>query len=374
MTFPTDEKDARLLLSLCPGLGPVRFGRLVSMFGSAGAAWSAGADAWGRVEDLGPVVRPTGAEETVLRTRAAREKERIRSLGGRWVTPDDREYPDSFRLLHDPPIGITVWGDLTPPDMGGVALVGARDATAYGLAVAARLAADFAAAGVTVVSGLARGVDGEAHRAAIKAGGRTVGVLGSGWDRFYPREHKTLAEKMIRRGAVLSEYPSDTGPSPENFPRRNRLIAALALGVIVVEAKERSGALITASLAAELGRDVFAVPGSIFSPLSRGPLGLIQKGATPVGSAEDVLRDLPVVRSAVLPGAEKAADEIPALAADARRLWEALDHTPAGLDALAARARLGPAEIGPACLALEMAGLARELPGKQFVRTEKVAR
>jgi DNA processing protein len=243
------------------------------------------------------------------------------------------------------------------------------------LAAAARLAADLASAGVTVVSGLARGVDGEAHRAALKAGGRTVGILGSGWDRFYPREHKTLAEKMIRRGAVISEYPTDAGPAPENFPRRNRLIAALALGVVVVEAKERSGALITASLAAEYGREVFAVPGSIFSPLSRGPLALMQKGATPVGSAEDVLRDLPVTRETIRPGGAAAASlDVPDLPPGARRLWEALDHTPVGLDALAARAKLGPAEIGPACLALEMAGLARELPGKQFVRTEQVAR
>lgn len=370
-----DERDARLLLSLCPGLGPVRFGRLLSVFGSAGKAWSEGPDAWRRVEDLGSVSRPSGAEESDVLARAAREKERIATVGGRWITAEDEEYPDSFRWLLDPPIGMTVWGQLTPPDRGGVAVVGAREATAYGLAAAARLAADLATAGVTVVSGLARGVDGEAHRGALKAGGRTVGILGSGWDRFYPREHKTLAEKMLRRGAVISEYPTDAGPSPENFPRRNRLIAALALGVVVVEAKERSGALITALLAAEYGREVFAVPGSIFSPLSRGPLALIQKGATPVGSAEDVLRDLPVTRGAVRTGGAAAPSApVSDLAPGARRLWEALDHTPVGLDALAARARLGPAEIGAACLALEMAGLARELPGKQFVRTEESAR
>lgn len=370
-----DERDARLLLSLCPGLGPVRFGRLLSVFGSAGKAWAAGDDAWRRVEDLGAATRPVGAAETELTARAAREKERIASIGGRWITAEDEDYPDSFRSLHDAPIGITVWGRLAPPDRGGVAVVGSRQATPYGLAAAARLSADLAAAGVTVISGLARGVDGEAHRAALKAGGRTVGILGSGWDRFYPREHKTLAEKMIRRGAVISEYPTDTGPSPENFPRRNRLIAALALGVVVVEAKERSGALITASLAADYGRDVFAVPGSIFSPMSRGPLELMQKGAVPVGSAEDVLRDLPVIReSDRTDGAPATSRSGAALAPGARRLWEVLDHAPVGLDVLAARAQLGPAEIGPAFLALEMAGLARELPGKRFVRTEQVAR
>lgn len=378
MTFPVDENDARLLLSLCPGLGPVRFGRLLSAFGSAQAAWTVDPGAWAAVEGLGPAQRPLGSDASDALARAGKEKERIAATGGRWLTAADSEYPAAFRLLHDPPIGVTVWGRWAPADEGGVAIVGSRQPTAYGLAAAARLATELAEAGVTVVSGLARGIDGEAHRAALKAGGRTVGVLGSGWDRFYPREHRPLAEKMIQRGAVVSEHPSDEGPAPENFPRRNRLIAALSLGVIVVEAKERSGALITAALAADYGRDVFAVPGSIFSPLSRGPLGLMQKGAKPVSTAAEVLEELAVLREAMSRPAESA--EVPvekkpgeALSPAARRLWDALDHSPAGLDALASRAGLGPAEIGPACLALELSGLARELPGKQFVRTERVA-
>lgn len=378
MTFPVDENDARLLLSLCPGLGPVRFARLLSAFGSAQAAWAADPGAWTAVEGLGPAQHPTGSEASDVLARAENEKGRIAATGGRWLTAADSGYPAAFRLLHDPPIGVTVWGRWAPADEGGVAIVGSRQPTAYGLAAAARLATELAEAGVTVVSGLARGVDGEAHRAALKAGGRTVGVLGSGWDRFYPREHRPLAEKMIQRGAVVSEHPSDEGPSPENFPRRNRLIAALSLGVIVVEAKERSGALITAALAAEYGRDVFAVPGSIFSPLSRGPLGLMQKGAKPVSTAAEVLEELAVLREAVSRPVESAGTSVEekpgtALPPGARRLWDALDHVPAGLDALASRAGLGPAEIGPACLALELAGLARELPGKQFVRTERVA-
>ncbi len=372
MIFPADERDARLLLSFCPGLGPVRFGRLLQAFGTARAAWEAAPGDWAAVEGLAPVARPVGREDVDWLARAAKEKERIAATGGRWLTAVDSEYPAAFRLLADPPIGVTVWGRLTPSDEGGVALVGSRQPTAYGLAVAARLATEMAEAGVTVVSGLARGVDGEAHRATLKAGGRTVGVLGSGWDRFYPREHRPLAGKIIQQGAVMSEHASDASPAPENFPRRNRLIAALALGVVVVEAKERSGALITAALAADNGRDVFAVPGSIFSPLSRGPLGLMQKGAKPVSCAADVLEELAVLRAAPrAPSAVPAPDR--PLSAGARRLWEVLDHTPAGLDALASRAGLGAADIGPACLALELAGLARELPGKQFVRTERVA-
>ncbi|MBL0059700.1 MAG: DNA-protecting protein DprA [Elusimicrobia bacterium] len=271
MSFPTNEPDARLLFNLHEPLGPVRFGRLLSHFGSAVSALSSGPGPWAEVEGFGDrAVDFFRALEKALPALENEKKEAAR-LGARILCGLDDEYPEGFRRLRDAPPVLYVWGKLKPVDGLGIALVGSRRPSPYGVAAAERLARELAKAGVTVVSGLARGIDGAAHAAALAAGGRTVGVLGSGFSRFYPVEHRKLAEKMAEKAAVVTEFPLAAEPDSGHFPRRNRLIAALSLGVVVVEALERSGALITAGLAAEQGRDVFAVPGSIFSPVSRGP-------------------------------------------------------------------------------------------------------
>lgn len=372
MIFPSNERDARLLLSLCSPLGPVRIGRLTAHFGSAVAALSASPDAWAPLEGFGESGRAWRRQVEAVVPELEREKEAIERAGARWLTALDEEYPDPFRLLRDAPPVLILWGALKPVDALGLAVVGSRQPTAYGRAAAERLSRELAQAGVTVVSGLARGIDGEAHRAALAAGGRTVGFLGSGLGRFYPSEHRALADRMAQGGAVVTEFSMRAAPEPDHFPRRNRLIAAMSLGVLVVEARERSGALITAGMAADLGRDVFAVPGSIFSPLSRGPHRLIQQGAKPVASAVDMLEDMAVYRDALAAASRPAPrpDSRTGLSAAARRVLDVLTLEPVGVDALAGRAGLLPAELGPALLALELGGLLRTLPGKQFVRSE----
>ncbi len=374
MMFPNDEREARLLFNLTETLGPVRFARLVERFGSAVAALRAGAMAWTEVEGFGAKAGDYFVELEKALPGLPIETANAARAGARVLCALDEEYPDAFRRLRDAPPVLYVWGALTPVDTMGIALVGSRRPSTYGTAVAERLAREFAQAGVTVVSGLARGVDGAAHAASLAAGGRTVGILGSGFSRFYPSEHRTLADRMAKNGAVLTEFPLSAEPDATHFPRRNRLIAALSLGIVVVEALERSGALFTAGLAADQGKDVFAVPGSIFSPLSRGPHRLMKQGAKPVECAMDVLEDIDLFRDLMIKGRGTA----PAAAASAReavsaagqKILAALSLEPAGIDGLARGAGLTAAEAARELLALELAGWVRALPGKQYVRSE----
>ena len=212
----------------------------------------------------------------------------------RTVARREPGYPPLLRELHDPPPTLYVRGEVESLAAPGVAVVGARSCSAYGAQVARALARDLAAAGLVVVSGLARGVDGEAHRGALESGGRTIAVLGCGIDRDYPRSHAELARRIVSSGVVVSEYPAGVEPAPWRFPARNRIIAGLSLATVVVEARERSGALITADFALELGRDVFAVPGEITSGLSAGTNDLLRQGAAPLSSVRDLLEALGV--------------------------------------------------------------------------------
>ena len=265
-------------------------------------------------------------------------------------------YPALLRELHDPPPRLYLRGG--PPgflDLPAVAIVGARSCSPYGAQVAREVARELAAAGVIVVSGLARGVDGEAHRGALAAGGLTVAVLGCGIDRDYPRAHAQLAARIAESGAVVSEYPPGIEPSPWRFPARNRIVAGLARATVVVEARERSGALITADFALELGREVFAVPGEITSALSAGTNDLIRQGATPLLTADDVLEAL---------GLERAPPRVPdTLSAGARMLLEPLSETARTLDELGRLTGLESAALAAALTELELAGLAASADG-----------
>lgn len=227
-----------------------------------------------------------------LRPRAEAELARVRALGGGLLALDGPGYPSALAAIHDPPTTLSVRGELRDEDARAVAIVGARRATPAGAEIARTLGAELAAAGVTVVSGLARGVDRAAHEGALAVGGRTLAVLGSGVANPYPAHHAGLAERIARAGAVLSELEPDAVPSRHTFPQRNRIIAGLSLGVVVVEAGPRSGSLITADLAMQAGRELFAVPGSILEPLSRGPNRLLREGAHLVETAADVLEVL----------------------------------------------------------------------------------
>jgi DNA processing protein len=263
-------------------------------------------------------------------------------------------YPPLLSELHDPPANLFVRGDGRPLSEPGVAVVGARSCSAYGAQVARTLARELASAGLVVVSGLARGVDGEAHRGALE-GGRTVAVLGCGIDRDYPRSHAELARRIVASGAVVSEYPPGVEPAPWRFPARNRIIAALSLATVVVEARERSGALITADFALELGREVFAVPGEITSGLSAGTNDLLRQGAAPLTAVRDVLEALGIE--------DEPAAGMSSVSDSALAVLSVLGDGACGADELTRATGLSSAEVAAALIELELGGLAAQADG-----------
>ena len=291
------------------------------------------------------------------------------------LQPADPAYPKLLGAIPSPP-ALHVRGTLLAEDALAVAIVGARRATPYGAEAAGRLAADLAARGVTIVSGLARGIDTAAHRGALEAGGRTIAVLGCGIDVVYPRENRALLGEVERRGAVVSQFAPGTLPLPGHFPARNRTLAGLALGVVVVEAGERSGALITARLAAELGREVFAIPGRISSEVSRGPHRLIQDGAKLVQDWTDVVQELPEHWRRAVGGAPAVeGSERPRPDSDEERVLELLAaDEPQQIDELIIRADLSPARLAALLLALELGGWVRQLEGQRWIAVGARAR
>ena len=294
--------------------------------------------------------------------------------GARLVLLPDADYPTLLRPIDLPPPFLLVRGDLLREDALGVAIVGSRHATPYGLRVAERLGADLAARGVTVVSGLARGVDTAAHRGALGAQGRTIAVLGSGVDVVYPAENGPLAREVADAGAVVSQFPMGTPPLPHHFPARNRLIAGLTLGTVVAEAAERSGALITARLAGELGREVYAVPGNVSSEGSQGTNGLIRDGARLVQGWEDVVAEWPrelraALRPVTSPSPAGRAEDGEAAAPEASALLALLGDEPVAIDALVERSRLSSGQASAELIALELRGLVRRIAGQRYVRS-----
>ena len=292
------------------------------------------------------------------------------------LTPEDARYPALLAAIPSPP-ALDVRGAFVPDDALAIAIVGARAATAYGLEVAEALAGELAARGVTIVSGLARGIDTAAHRGALAAGGRTIAVLGSGLARVYPPENRTLAEKILHQGAVVSQFPADAEALPFHFPLRNRTLAGLALGVVVVEAAERSGALITAGLAGDLGREVFAVPGRITSAASRGANGLLKDGAKLVGQWSDIVAELsePWRSRIAATGSNIVTAAAPEPETDEGRMLEALSVDEAQhIERLIARTAIDAARASAALTALELAGWARQLGGQRWVATGARAR
>ena len=347
--------------NLVNGIGPARLDRLVSAFGSLQSAWHAPA------ADLMLAGLDGRTVEALLKVRRTRdlqmEYSRILAAGVRPISRDDPAYPALLReLVNGPPL-LYVRGTLAESDRWALAVVGTRGATTYGRDATRKLVADLVAAGVTIVSGLALGIDATAHEAALKAGGRTLAVLGSGVDQIYPTANRRLGEAITGQGALVSEYPLGTMPIPANFPARNRIISGLALGVLVVEAAARSGALITVQFALEQGRDVFAVPGSIFSAKSEGPHGLIRDGATIVTRAEDVLEALnmqnAVEQQAIAAAVPETPEEIALL-----RLVEA---EPRHIDAISRDSTLAPPVVSATLAMLELKGLVKQVGGMQYV-------
>ncbi len=365
----TDERWAWVALALVPDVGwnarryhdLLGIGTPAELFRASRRALAA------RVGDeLATAVTGFDAKDAMARQRAAAEQG-----GARLLTLEDAEYPATLRNVALPPPFLFVRGTLSREDGLAVAIVGARHPTAYGLRTAEHLAGDLAARGVTVISGFARGVDTAAHRGALAAGGRTLAVLGSGVDVVYPPENRPFAREVIGTGALLSQFPMGTPPLPQHFPIRNRVIAGLALGTVVVEAAERSGALITARFAGELGREVYAVPGNVSSPVSEGAHRLIQDGAKLVRGWQDVIAEWPPVwQRALRPVApsSRAAAAAPVLGAGEGRLLPLLGDDPVAIDHVIAESGMPAGEVAASLMALELRGLVRQLPGQRYVK------
>lgn len=296
------------------------------------------------------------------------QRELARRCGARLLLAEDLEYPLQLGAISSPPPFLLVRGSIRKEDALAVAIVGARRATPYGIRVAERLASELAVRGVTIVSGFARGVDSAAHRGALAAGGRTIAVLGSGVDVIYPPENRRLVPRVLEQGALVSQFPMGASALPVHFPARNRSIAGLALGTIVVEAGERSGALMTAGFAAELGREVFAVPGPITSEASRGTHRLIQDGAKLVQGWEDVVAELPDIWRRCLVEPAPPHPPPPRPEGDEGRVLEVVGGDPVHIDRVIEASGVGSAQTAALLLALELKGLVRRLPGQCYIR------
>jgi DNA processing protein len=294
------------------------------------------------------------------------ELQKLSRINVRLVTRTDEEYPINLTHLHDPPPFLYISGDLLAGDRFAIAIVGARSASTYGRTMARMLARGLAEKGVTVVSGLARGIDAEAHNATLAAGGRTLAVLGSGIDVVYPSEHRALAQAVMKNGALVSEFSLGTKPDAMNFPYRNRVISGLTLGTVVIEASEKSGSLITARCAVEQNREVFAVPGNVTSERSRGPHRLIKDGAKLVEGVEDILNEIaPSLVSVPASSVTSSLDLEP----HEKQLIDLLEDEPVHVDVLINRSGLSAARVLEILLGLELKGGVTQLPGTHFALT-----
>jgi len=297
------------------------------------------------------------------------ELQRIRNFGATTIIQQSPEYPRSLREIHAPPIVLYVWGKIEERDHHALGIIGSRRTTHYGSEAAKKLDYQLAYAGLTIVSGLARGIDTAAHHGALAAKGRTIAVIGSGLSRLYPPENRALAEKIASgQGAVISEFSMEIDPDRQTFPMRNRIISGWSHGILVVEAGLNSGALITAAQALEQGRSVYAVPGHINAPSAMGSNQLIQQGAKLVMDANDILDDLQILLPETKPSPEAAARPLPPLSEDERRVYDAIEASETPIDQIAANCDLPSATVSSTLLGIELKRLVKQLPGKYFVK------
>jgi len=366
-----DAREALIALNMIEHVGPVRLRQLLEVFGEPTAILKASRDQLMRVHGIGQDTAEAivNWEKTV---DLSGELKRIEQFGCRVLTQQDAEYPALLRQIYDPPIVLYIKGRLTDQDHNAVAIVGSRQTTSYGLETARRLGYQLAYLGVTVVSGGARGIDTAAHQGALMAKGRTIVVLGTGINLVVPPENAELFERAAAQGAVLTQFPFNRTPDRQSFPIRNRIVAGLTLGTVVVEAHLTSGALITAHFATEYGRQVFAVPGRVDSPRSKGCHDLIKKGAKLCEDAEDILSEFEYL----FPPSNRLARStepgpLPAMTLSEleQRVYSALDlEEEKHIDEIIQQTGLPSSTVSVALLALEMKRLVKQLPGKLFVR------
>ncbi len=360
--------EACIVLNMLPTVGPVRLRKLLEVFKEPQQILAAKRGELRKVEGIGNEVAEqiSNWESTV---DLAAELGRVRELGAAVITQGSPSYPKSLREIHAPPIVLYVWGELEERDHHAIGIIGARRTTHYGTESAKKLAYQLAYAGLTVVSGLARGIDTAAHQGALAAKGRTIAVIGSGLAKLYPPENAALAEKIrAGNGAIVSEFSMEIEPDRQTFPMRNRIISGWSHGILVVEAGVNSGALITAAQALEQGRSVYAVPGHINAPSAMGSNRLIQQGAKLVMDASDILDDMQILLPETKPLPEAASRQLPPLSEDERRIYEAIESSETPIDQIAARCNLPSATVSSTLLALELKRLVKQLPGKYFVK------
>src|SRR5277367_6496247 len=360
-----------LALTMTPGIAARLSARLLREFGSPEGVFRAS------LTGLESCNLPAPTAQAIFKKqffwRAEKEVEALRGIGARLVHWKEPEYPQNLLQIYDPPVMLYVRGDATILNGPSLSIVGTRRPTVYGMQMAERMGRDLASRGLTIVSGLARGIDAIAHKGATSVGGRAIGVLGTGIDVCYPKENKKLYEKVLERGAILSEFPLRTHPAPENFPIRNRIVAGMPLCVIVIEGAQYSGSLITARLAMEFGREVFGVPGNVTQPVSFAPNQLIKQGAKLVTNAEDVIEELPTpVRAALVKAEQPEAEQRNLLVAASlnpseKKLYELLSADESRhIDDIVERSGLNSSEVLATLFDLEMKGIVRQSPGKQF--------
>ena len=401
----SNETISLIHLNMIQGVGLKTVQFLRGVFGSAESALQATPDELGKIDQLSPAMRDLLSRKPI-QYPIERELELIHEYGCQVMTLYDAAYPQCLKEIDTPPLVLYIRGELTLEDSLSISIVGSRDAKDYGRKVGYRLSYQLAQHGLTVVSGLAKGIDTSAHRGALEAGGRTIAVMGSGLSFIYPAANSDLAEKITEAGALISEFPMGVKPKPRNFPRRNRIISGLTLGTLVVEASNRSGALITARLAGEQGREVFAVPGEIFSELSTGTHKLINNGAKLINTVDDLLNELPpyalnriqpdvptspipsietessqelsIERSDSKLAATQPSSEVqqpiqsappPGLTPDERTIFDAIEVPSSHIDTIVRTTQLPISQVSSILLMLELKGIIQQLPGKQFTKS-----
>src|SRR6266852_1683450 len=361
-----------LALALTPGLASRLSARVLRRFDSPEGVFRAS------IPDLESCRLPAQVAQAIVKKesfkRAEKELTGVQKIAGcsllNWTEP---EYPQTLLQIYDPPVLLYVRGDPQVLNLPSISIVGTRRPTLYGTQMAQRLGRELAARGLVIVSGLARGIDAIGHQGALEANGRAIGILGTGIDVCYPKENKKLYEKVLERGAIITEFPLRTHPAPENFPVRNRIVAGMPLGVVVIEGAQYSGSLITARLAMEFGREVFGVPSNVTQPVSFAPNQLIKQGAKLVTNADDVIEELPTpVRAALVQAEQPEAEQRNLLAAASlngseKKLYELLSAEESRhIDDIVEQSGLHSSEVLVTLFDLEMKGIIRQLPGKQF--------
>jgi DNA processing protein len=372
LSLELDASLSWLALALTPGIAARLSARLLRRFDSPESVFRA------PLRELEACQLPTAVAQAIFKKtafkRAEKELAALRQMGDckliHWAEP---EFPQTLLQIYDPPVLLYVRGDAQCLNLPAISIVGTRKPTLYGTQMAERLGRELARRGLVIISGMARGIDAIGHQGALAANGRAVGVLGTGINVCYPKENKKLYDKVLERGAILSEFPLGTHPAPENFPIRNRIVAGMPLGALIVEGAQYSGSLITARLAMEFGREVFGVPGNVTQPVSFAPNQLIKQGAKLVTCAEDVIEELPTPVRATLVKAEQPESKERNLLVTAslnekeKLIYEMLSaEEPKPIDDIVEESGLNSSEVLATLFDLEMKGIVRQLPGKQF--------